>query len=187
MRTYTHGLLTAVLGRKLAEKGVAVDEKAFLAGAVVPDIPFLVLSSWYSFDRRWRRPYLPDETLCSPTYNWLFRNDPWWIFTYNVLHAPLVLLLLAAVGFLGRRRPWGRRLLWFVVACMGHTGIDMVTHVDDGPLWQFPFDWQTRWAAPVSYWDEAHGGRWMRVVEHLLDVGLLLIWWRQVRRARRGV
>ena len=68
--------------------------------------------------------------------------------------------------------------LGLAAGCGLHTALDVLTHVDDGPVLGFPFDWQRRWAGPVSYWDEKHRGREFRRFEHLLDMVLVLLSWR---------
>lgn len=47
----------------------------------------------------------------------------------------------------------------------------------DGPL-LYPFNRRTRFAGPISYWDEKHRDREFRLLEHLPDVVLVLLWWR---------
>jgi membrane-bound metal-dependent hydrolase YbcI (DUF457 family) len=170
MQTYSHLLITAVLRRKIQPQAPESQGTALLAGSVLPDLPLGLLSIGYVIDRRYLRPHLPDKTRCSPTYNDLYFNNPWWIAAYNMLHAPLLVFLLALIGFLWRNKGWGQRLFWFAVGCGLHTAVDIFTHVDDGPALLFPLDWHKRFQAPVSYWDSAHGGRVFRVVEHLLDV-----------------
>ena len=171
MQTYSHFLLTAVFKPKRRRE----ETQAMLAGSVLPDVPLALLSIGYVIDRRYLRPHLPDKTRCSPTYNQLYFNNKWWIAAHNSLHAPLPLFLLGLIGFWARRQRWGRQLLWFAIGCGAHAAIDIVTHVDDGPVLLFPLNWHKRFKAPVSYWDEAHGGRIFRILEHLLDV-LLVLW-----------
>ncbi|GIK57458.1 MAG: hypothetical protein HND44_13165 [Chloroflexi bacterium] len=171
MQTYSHLLLTAVWRPKIRDD----ETRALLAGSVLPDLPVVLLSLGYLLDRRYVRPYLPDKTRCSPTYNQLYFHNPWWIAAHNSLHAPLPLFLLGVTGYLWRSHAWGQRLLWFAVGCGLHTAVDIVTHADDGPVLLFPMDWHKRFQSPISYWDPAYGGWWFRWLEHLLDV--LLVGW----------
>lgn len=140
----------------------------------MPDAPLGLLTAGYIIQRRWLNPALPDKTRCSPTYNQLFFHNRWWIAAHHLFHAPLLLLLYALIGDWGRRRgkAWGASLFWFAIAAALHTGVDILTHNDDGPLLFYPLDWQTRFSSPVSYWDPRRGGRVFRVFEHLLDLGL---------------
>ena len=175
MQTYSHFLLTAVLHKAiLPNKPEAA--AGLLAGSFAPDVPLALLSAGYVVDRRFIRRHLPDKTRCSPTYNDLYFNNPWWIAAHNSLHAPLPLFGVALLGILLRRR-W---LLWFAVSCGLHTAVDIFTHADDGPALLFPLNWRYRFKAPVSYWDPAYGGRTFRLIEHLLDVLMILylIWQR---------
>ncbi len=168
MQTYSHFLLTAVLQKAFAPHDPEASS-GLLAGSMAPDIPLGLLSLGYVVDRRYVRPHLPDKTRCSPTYNQLYFNNPWWIAVHNSLHAPLPLFVLALLGLLLRQR-W---LLWFAVGCGLHTAVDIFTHVDDGPALLFPLNWRYRFKGPISYWDQAHGGRTFRLLEHLLDVLLI--------------
>lgn len=79
-----------------------------------------------------------------------------------------------------------RWLFWFFVACLLHTGVDILTHVDDGPKLFFPLDWTTRFHSPVSYWDYRYYGREFRVFEQAINATLLVYLlqnplWRVVR------
>ena len=185
MRTYTHFLLTAVVQQHRQQRGLATEREALLAGAVVPDVPLTLLSIGYVLDRRLIRPHLPDKTRCSPTYNELYFHNPWWIAAYNILHAPLPLLLLGLLGILAQQQPWGRWLFWFAAGCGLHTAVDVLTHADDGPVLLFPLAWHTRFRSPISYWDPAYGGRFFRVGEHLLDLVLIAILIQQRRAIKK--
>lgn len=172
MQTYSHFIITASLARHLARRGVRVDARALLAGSALPDAPLGALSAGYVLDRRILRPHLPDKTLCSPTYNDLYFNDPWWIAAHNLLHAPLLILLLGVTGFRFRNGIWGRQLAWFAAGCGLHSLVDIFTHAGDGPVLLFPLEWHKRINSPVSYWDPEHGGRRFRRIERLVDVAL---------------
>jgi hypothetical protein len=178
MQTYSHFLMTALLRHVLHRRRVAEPGKAFLTGSISPDVPLALFSAGYVVDRRIIRRHLPDKTRCSPTYNDLYFNNPWWIAAYNILHAPLPVLILGLLGYWGRGRSWGRRLFWFAAGCSLHAAVDILTHADDGPVLSFPLDWHRRFRSPLSYWDPGHGGRLFRRLEHLLDlvmVGYLII------------
>lgn len=171
MNTPSHLLLTAALRRAL---GWAPRERAaVLLGAIAPDILLYVLSAgafaYYRLGRGW-----DGERTLRYVYDRLFFEDPVWIVSHNLLHAPLILLAgFAVIHMLGgpttRVRRW---LFWFLVACAFHSAIDILTHHDDGPLLLFPFDWHLRFSSPVSYWDPAHFGREFSRFELGLDVAL---------------
>ena len=182
MQTYSHLLATAVLRSKIQPQTAESQGKALLAGSVLPDLPLALLSIGYVIDRRYLRPHLPDKTRCSPTYNDLYFNNPWWIAAHNMLHAPLPVFLLTLIGYLRRNKGWGQCLFWFAIGCGMHTAVDIFTHADDGPVLFFPIDWHKRFHAPVSYWDPMHGGRIFRIIEHLLDV--LMVGYLVIQRKR---
>ena len=174
MRTYTHFLLTAVVARGAAKEQPARTKAAFLAGSIVPDVPLALLTGGFLL---WGRTRCGgDWSYCGAEYDRLFFNNPIWITAYNLFHAPLLLVLYSLVGWWGRRRgaAWGRPLLWLSLGAGLHTLLDIPTHATDGPLLFFPFDWQTRFHSPISYWDPDYGGRIVRRVEWLLVLGSLL-------------
>ncbi|MEB3360254.1 MAG: metal-dependent hydrolase [Synechococcales bacterium] len=189
MNTHSHFLMTAVLDRACCR--VPIVKSAFLMGSVAPDLPLWLLSIggllYYRYFLGW-------ETAAAfqRMFDELFFQNPLWIVPHNVLHAPLV--LLAGLGIVWRtRRNIGSRsrwCFWFFVACLLHSGVDILTHVDDGPLIFFPFDWQTRFQSTVSYWDDRHHAQRFQVFEQTANLVFLLYllipcwyrWFRQVVR-----
>ena len=78
-------------------------------------------------------------------------------------------------------------MVWLMVGCGLHTVVDIFTHHNDGPLLLFPFDWRTRFSAPISYWDVRYGARVVAPLEHAMDVAIIvyLLWtWLDARRTR---
>jgi hypothetical protein len=148
----------------------------FLFGSLAPDIPLILLTVLLMA----RDALLPPSGGARHSLEWLFRegfySDPWVITAHNLFHAPIPLLLFGAIGYAAWRRDmrWGPALLWFAAGCMLHTIVDIPLHYDDGPLVFFPFDWQTRFHSPVSYWDPRRFGIPAAIVEHLLVAGMLV-------------
>ena len=192
MQTYSHLLITALAGDRLKKRGVALHSKAFLVGAALPDLPVIVLTIGFFISSRWLSPQrLPEQPLFGELYDYYFFHNPVWIVGHNTFHAPWILAGLGAVGFWGSRRGqrWGKPLLWLALGCALHTLLDIFTHHHDGPLLLFPFNWQFRYAAPVSYWDPRYGAWWFSPLEHLLNLAILIFWiggWWQRRRAARS-
>jgi len=174
MRTYSHFLLTAVIGDRLKHR-MPVHTKALLLGAVLPDVPLLLLTLGYMAYRRWLDPLQLHEPIYGPRYDALYFHSPVWIAAHNVLHAPLLITLMTAVGYLGwrRRTAWGFAWLWFGIGCGLHSLTDILTHHSDGPLLLFPLDWTCRLWSPISYWDSRYHGDAVALVERLLDLCML--------------
>ena len=90
------------------------------------------------------------------------------------MHAPV---LIATGLYLGRRLGSGgsaggwTKVYWFALGCGIHSVIDIATHHHDGPLLQFPFDFDYRCKSPFSYWDPRHYGWIVMPLEHALDLG----------------
>lgn len=172
MNTPSHFLITAALDKALPR--VPIVKNAFLLGSVAPDLPLWLLSitgiTYYRFVKGWS---------AAATANWMFDHlyfhHPVWIVLHNFLHAPLILLAGLAIVWRTRRNIGSRSrwLFWFLLACGFHAAIDILTHVDDGPLLFFPFDWSTRFQSSVSYWDDRYYGREFQQFEIGLNVVLL--------------
>lgn len=218
MQTYTHYVMTAVLNRvaksreeqlpKAAAETATVQNQLppvnsfwLMVGSIMPDIPLILITivciilDLLSGNRM--EPGNEAAELQSYTgylFRYAFFNDPWVKLAHNLFHAPFPILLYICLGYWlwrqGKQRQtgWGAALFWFGLACALHTAIDIPLHYDDGPLVFFPFDWQTRFYSPVSYWDPERYGRPFAIFEHLLLLGMVLFllvdWWRR-RQARR--
>ncbi|MEZ4863055.1 MAG: hypothetical protein R3C14_17175 [Caldilineaceae bacterium] len=213
MQTYTHYVMTAVLNRQLKHRGAKgahlhhhaneseerrlppLASRWLMIGSIMPDIPLILLSvgamilDLLAGNRM--DPGNEHEAIHSYT-GYLFRvaffHDPWVQTAHNLFHAPFLIILYVAVGYWAWRqgRRWGAGLFWFGLACALHTAVDIPLHHDDGPLVFFPFDWQTRFMSPVSYWDPRYHGRPFAIFEHLLLLGMLfylaVTWWQQRRK-----
>lgn len=165
--------------------------RAVLWGGLAPDVGLTVLTigaaGWYPLTQG-----LSLQETFRHVYDDMFFRDPVWMAAHNVLHAPLVLLVLLVLGVrlrasegTGRGR-LGRWLVAFAVGALLHSAVDVVTHHDDGPLLLFPLDWSYRFTSPVSYWDPAHGGRWLGPIDQAITVlggGWLLVTWARRRLA----
>ncbi|MEJ2750648.1 MAG: metal-dependent hydrolase [Anaerolineae bacterium] len=196
MQTYSHLLITAVLSDQIQRKKAVNPGKAFLLGSVLPDIPLFILSVGHLISRR-MNPGAVDSSLFGASFDTLYLTNPWWIAAHNLFHAPLLILLYTGVGYgLLRQtvRPgwqkWGRPLLWFAAGCGLHSLCDIFTHVTDGPVIFFPFNWHYRFRAPISYWDPRYGGRIFGPIENVCDLGLLIYlgqhWWQGRKHLQRG-
>lgn len=186
MQTYSHVLMTVAANQLLSAGARArVRSGALILGSFAPDIALGVLTAAYVVNRRLTSP---EGALFGSGFDQLYFTDPLWVISHNVLHAPLMIVVLLALGwYFGIRggRTWGQMLFWFGVGCVLHSAVDILTHHDDGPLLLFPFDWQTRFISPVSYWDRDYGAAIFAPLEHLFDLVLvvfLLMGWRNSRR-----
>lgn len=196
MTTPSHFLMTLALAkfRKKAER--PVHATGFLLGSVAPDVPLTVLTLVHygylrlltergeglSFRDYWT----------GPLYDALYFDNLFWVFSHNLLHAPLLVGGLVLVGYWGIRSGWrvrmSRFVLWFGLGCALHSFVDILTHHSDGPLVFFPFEWTYRFASPVSYWDAAYYGDTFSRVSDWLNL-TIIAWvvgswlWQRVKRS----
>lgn len=139
MNTPSHLLINAAIRTWAGPR--RIPSTAFLFGAVMPDMPLLVL---------WLGGYLyfryvqndPSFTLMDTRLDVLYFTDPFWKAAHNLLHAPLILLTIMASTWRARMQPGTRAAwwFWFAAGCLVHTLIDIPTHANDGPLIFFPLE-----------------------------------------------
>lgn len=142
--------MTAAIDKSLPR--VPIVKSTFLLGSITPDLPLWTLTIvsliYYHFILGWNT----GATL-NRIFNELYFHNPFWIASHNILHSPILLLL--ALAFLWRKRrnidSPERWWFWFLLACLFHATVDIFTHVDDGPLLFFPFEWTIRFHSSVSY------------------------------------
>ncbi len=191
MQSYSHFVLTALLNRSLQRRRAAEtfypapNPTGLLLGSVAPDVPLTVTAAAFILlDIANVRLFGDDvRSNTSHLFQTMFFENRVIKVLHNLFHAPFLTLLYTLVGYLGwlREKRWGPVLFWFGVSTMLHTAIDIPLHHDDGPLLLFPFEWETRFASPVSYWDAKHFGRQFTLIEHILVVAGLVSLWRHRR------
>ncbi|MEO1290897.1 MAG: metal-dependent hydrolase [Chloroflexota bacterium] len=188
MQTYSHFIITAALNHKYKDKSkVKVDTWALLLGSVAPDIPLVILTAIFFFQRFVLEDGTPVEGLFGAEYDNLYFNDPLWITGHALFHAPPMLIFYLTIGYIfGFRggKTWARALFWFAIGASLHSAIDIVTHHNDGPLLFFPFNWDIRFISPISYWDPNHYGNIFAPIEHVFDL-IVVIWLFVSRRKRK--
>lgn len=187
MMTPSHLIIGAAAARA-ARRRVPVSPAGVWAGSVAPDVALFVLSvgTGLYFAVTEGRPV---TGLHAFMFDELFFRNPWWIALHNLLHAPLLLGVGIALTwrFRARRGTPGFWWFWFLVAASAHTALDVLTHVDDGPLVLFPLNWEYRFRSAVSYWDPAHFGRvffWFELALDALLIAYLLLSRHRARQAR---
>ena len=160
MQTQTHLLLaSAVLGRRAA-KG---EQAAILAGAFLPDLSIYVLAGWAALMG------VPPRLVWDEMY-WA---EPWQTLS-AISNSVFLWALVAAAGCLARRR-W---LALLGLAALLHLAFDLPLHADDAHRHFWPLgDWRFR--SPVSYWDPAHHGRIVGLIEAAGGAALCAVLWRR--------
>ncbi len=151
MTTPAHAVLNLAL---LGGTGEPRRTLPVLAGAVVPDLPMV---GFYAYERL---RGMPEAWIWQTGY-----HDPRWQAVFDAVHSfPLILAALVVAVCVG----WPAFALVFV--SMGlHAAGDLLVHHDDAYRHLFQFDW--RFASPVSYWDPQHFGH---LVAPLEAIGVLV-------------
>lgn len=175
MQTLSHFLMTATLAK--ASPKVPIVKSAFLWGSVAPDLALWGLSLggiiYYHFMLGWST-----EQAFTLMFNHLYFYHPVWIVSHNLLHAPILLLLGLGYAWQSSHQEARSKIslwfFWFFLACLMHSIVDILTHVDDGPLIFFPFEWTTRFRSIVSYYDDRYYGREFSLFERSLNLFFLV-------------
>ena len=186
-----------------------INTKALLFGSILPDLALIIIAiiciardwfvgvfkspAWQQFDSSHApTSFLLDLSWTVSLFDDWFFNHSVVITLQNTFHSPLILLALIAICYFS----WCKRakirskntcsrysvLFWIFCAALLHTIIDIPLHSTDGPLIFFPFDWNYRFASPISYWDPNYYGHIWSIFEHSLDIVILLFlifYWRK--------
>lgn len=188
MQTQSHLLIAAAAIVPLRRWPGSVYAPALLVGAVLPDIPFFVLTVAGAIYYRVLASPPPTASIMEYLHFTLFYSHPLWIVSHNFFHSLVIDVTLLLVGlwwWKGGGARYGNRcgmmLFWLALSMLVHVTIDIFTHHSDGPLFLFPVNWSYRFASPISYWEPAHGGQSFAVFETVLDLALvaylLLAFW----------
>ena len=162
MHTQTHLLLgLAAFGRGPPRTAVAA-----AGGALLPDVPALVMAGWALAVQRRDAGDVFGESYYSDA--WQAVLAPW----HSIPLWGLALVLAFAV-----RSPAARA---FAAAGLLHIAFDLPVHADDPHRHLWPLsDW--RFFSPVSYWDPDQGGRVAGALEIAGGLALVALLWRRWR------
>jgi hypothetical protein len=127
-------------------------EKAIMAGAIVPDLPIVVL---YLYERARKTP--PDVI-----WSVCYQRKHWLAIIHGAHSIPLAILGMLA-GWLVDEPA----ILLFFTSVLAHASCDFPLHAIDAHRHFFPFS-EYRFISPISYWDVRYHGRTVARIEALL-------------------
>lgn len=139
---------------------------AALTGALLPDLSLYLLASWHLFVLGTSPETVFGTLYFSEGWQRIFRIDN----SIVLWGCGLAVALMA-------RSAWGTALCG---AALLHLGLDLPLHHDDGRAHFWPV---STWIfqSPVSYWDPAHYGDLVSVIELLAVLACCVILWRRFR------
>lgn len=150
MKTPSHWILNLVfLGQAVSPAA----KTAITLGAILPDVPIFV---FYAISKYIH--CLPESTIWNQAY-----YAPFWQNTVALLHS----LPLAGLGLAGCAACQWQPGVMFCLSLIAHSLLDLPVHHDDAHRHFFPLS-DYRWISPISYWDRAHYGSIVALVELLL-------------------
>ena len=152
--------------------------RLFALGGAAPDLPIIAVFAAFAAASGF------DIAEATARFRAAYEGEPALLAAHNLLHAPpsLALLFLASLAF---RKEVSASLQAFLAGCAAHCLIDIYTHVKDGPLMLWPFDWSKRFDGPLSHWDPSHFGYVCLIAEATLILMFLASrLWSRPRRAR---
>jgi hypothetical protein len=109
VNTPSHFLMTALAGNQLKRRNINISTSGLLLGSIMPDIPLFALTFGYFAYRAWFDPLGPNEFIFGQRYDDLYFLNPFWIAAHNFFHAPFMIAVIGAVGYMALRRQkkWG--------------------------------------------------------------------------------
>jgi len=174
MNTPTHLLMgAALLSRNRSRwQGTTTSQRWFnalvLVGALVPDLGLFVLFVWargilgVSEDQLWSEIYWQSN----------------WQAAFTIGNSIPLFGLLFALGAVFRKHTGGLFLMGFAAAAFTHLTFDFPFHHDDAHAHFWPFtDW--RFNSPLSYWDPAHHGEIVQIIEVVMAIVLMGVLWKR--------
>lgn len=173
MNTPSHFLLHLWLRKYYEERKNVQIPKSFLLWSVGPDIWLYLCVFGYML---YSQVYVwnSSEYTFRHMFDVLYFEHPFWIFAYNIFHAPLMLGVFFAFiklfqNYLGK---YYSILLWFILGCMLHSLFDIPLHHDDGPRIFYPLsDYQ--FSSPISYWDRDYHAVYIIFLEICMSLSMI--------------
>ncbi len=184
MNTQTHLLISAFLLTKPGQSGRNI---AAIVGALVPDASIYALVIWSKINQ------IPE----SQVWNGYYWQQPWQLYGAISNSIPLYLFgLLLSLVFLNHSKTEqavasaneassknNKIWLWacvFFASCLLHIAFDFPVHVDDAHRHFWPLsDW--RFQSSISYWNSAHHGDLVQIIEFLAAMVMLGVLFRRFK------
>ena len=107
--------------------------------------------------------------------------DPLWQGIFDITNSIPVYAALAVAGWVVSRKA----MALFAASALIHCVLDFFVHHDDGHRHFFPLS-DYRFQSPVSYWDPAHYGNIVGILEILLVIALSMWLWFAPQQAIHG-
>lgn len=198
MQTLFHILLAFVIVKYYRiHKNIQIP-KSYIVGSFAPDI-LLFLFTFFGFLYYRYIQDMSTREIFTLMFDTLYFTDPWWIFSYNVLHSPLIVITVLIflyfiiknnfnlyhtlkiiksskikLSTLKQHFPILTILLFFFLGCLTHIALDIPVHHDDGPLLLYPLNDELRFQSPISYWDNNYYANVVSMFERALMILFIL-------------
>lgn len=154
MNTPSHYLINLVL---LSSAIAPKQNLAITIGAILPDFPIFI---FYGVSKVIYK--LPESEIWGKAY-----YEPFWQNLIALFHSfPLAIIGLILCFYW----KWQIGIVLFL-SIIFHSLLDFPVHHDDAHRHFFPFS-EYRFISPISYWDPAHYGRIVALIEVLLVLGI---------------
>ena len=135
---------------------------AVVAGALLPDLSIFVLVGWARLIEQ-----IPHRQIWREVY-W---QEPWQ--TLSAMSNSFVIWAIVALA--GYILGW-RIVMFLAAAVLVHLSLDFPFHASDAHKHFWPLsDW--RFHSPLSYWNDAHHGRWVGMLELGVVLASMAVLW----------
>lgn len=164
MKSPTHFLIGHCCARALRWQGR--DARLLVLGACLPDLPIILCWPAIGLYTAMTGGAF-DMARFRSIADGLYFSDSLLSGLHNLMHSPVslcFLLLVAGIVF-PSNAVWRRAIVIVLAGALSHSLVDIVSHVEDGPLVLWPLENSIRIRGPVSHWNPAHGGIWVTAIE----------------------
>lgn len=151
-----------------------------VAGAILPDLPVIATATYLAIKSLVTRSDMT-PLMFKAQMDALYFDGTWLPVAHNFLHAPLSIFYLALVAtVLCYRRPHHHPLIGaFTLGALSHSLLDIISHIEDGPLILWPMSTSIRLPGLFSHWVFGSGGGIVTALEIAFSLYIFANWARK--------
>lgn len=169
MKTPSHALIGLV-----AAKGFGFSRMQTIMcilGACLADLPLMLAYGYF-----WLRCLLMvghyDANYIQNLMDGIYFEQSWLLIAHNMFHSPVSIVYLGLIGIIlcSHKPVFCIYIIAYLVGSFSHSILDLISHINDGPLIMWPLNDEIRITGMFSHWMVG-----LPLMLELASVGLLLM------------